>query len=432
MAKDILEAGEELAHTELAEECFDHVGDAFEVTTGIPLGLVFGVAGSVVGLIHEIYAANKDLEGTFGRLENTCKAVQACTKQCTTLNPRVSELFEIINIRLEDALTMLTELAAKRNRALFGILMKAPKYVDEADELADSLEALLGNLRTLLEVDAPLQASVSKIIKDDYALAFWGEKVGADKTFVPYPVLIGALSDYCRDVSKSSEGLRSSVSKSGNPVTPISDDISVFAFSTAIDVAGGWEPFLNLLSHVNPFTSEYARETRRCALAACERRKGGFYAAKVGMPKTRADKKYFYISSAAGLVLEPYGHSYAIERYVAGVKPTGSPFQQWYFTKNGLIRNRETGLVLGVVGEPEKEKWLVQLPKMVDCPSVMWLVLDDGTISPATRPDLVIDIDMLGKSADKVVMLYTRNGRPNQTFTLCNLVDSAEAAFGSK
>ena len=431
MAKDIIDAGKELAHTDLAEDCFSHVSDAFEVSTGLPLDIVFGAAGSVVGLIHEIYAANKSLDGAFSQLENTCRAVQACTKQCPTLNPRAAELFEIINLRLEDARDLLAGLAAKRNRALFGVLVKAPKYVDEAKDIAASLEELLGDLRTLLEVDAPLHANSAKILKDTYALAFWAEKVGADKMFVPYAVLVGALADYCRDLGKSTAAL----AKAGSPATSQmlqQDDVSVFAFAMAVDVAGGWEPFLDLLSHVNPFTPEYAREARRCTVAACERRKGGFYAAKAGMPKTRADKKYFYISSGAGLVLEPYGHSYAIERYIAGVRPTGSPFQQWYFTKKGLVRNRETGLVLGVVGEPEKEKWLVQLPKMDDCPSVMWLVLEDGTISPATRPDLVIDIDMLGKSADKVVMLYSRNGKPNQIFTLCNLVESAEAAFKSK
>lgn len=419
MAKDILEAGKELAETELVEDCFGHANDLFEGSTGIPLDLVFGIAGSVVGIIHDIYSANRDLEGTFSRLENTCRAIQAATKECRVTNPRVSELFEIINLRLEDAYTMLQTFSEKKNRALFGILVKAPKYVEEADELADSLEALLGNLRTLLEVDAPLRANSGKIITDIYALKFWSEKVGADKTYISYSVLIGALIDYCRDVNKDCSGLRNMTSQ-GN--TPIGDDVSVFVFSSVVEVAGGWEAFINLLARVNPFTSEYARESRRCAAAACERRKGGFYAAKIGLPKNRADKKYFYICSQTGLVLEPYGHSYNIERYIAAVPPSGSKFQQWYFTKRGLIRNRETGLVLGVVGTPEKEKWLVQLPKMNDCASVLWLVLEDGTISPAEKPELVIDVDMLGKSADKVVMLYPRNGRPNQCFTLCNLV----------
>lgn len=422
MAKDIIEAGMELAGTEIGESCLDRANDVFEGTTGIPLPLVFGAAGSVIGLIHEIYAANRDLEGSFSRLENTCRAVQACTKKCTIVNPHVSAIFELITLRLEDASALLTDLSAKRNRALFGILLKAPKYVAEAEELADNMEALLGNLKTLLEVDAPLHSSAAvRVISDDYALNFWGEKVGADKTFVSYTVLIGALADYCRDVGKSAAGLFAEKSSS-----PVSDDVSVFAFSAAVDVAGGWGAFLDLLGRVNPFTSEYARQVRLCAASGCERRRGGFYAAKAGMPRTRADKKYFYISSGVGLVLEPYGHSYAIERYIAAVKPSGSPFQQWYFTKQGLVRNRETGLVLGVVGNPEGGKWLVQLPKMADCPSVMWLFLEDGTISPVQAPHLVIDVDMMGKGADKVVMLYQRNGKPNQIFTLCNLVESAE------
>ena len=419
VASDVAGIGMELCETKLAEECIDKVGDVVEGVTGVPLILVFGVAGSVVGLIHEIYVANKDLDGVFSRLENTCKAVQACTKECREGNPRIGEIFEVINLRLEDAYALLSGLAAKRNRALFGVLVKAPKYVAEANELAAALEGLLSTLRTLLEVDAPLHASAAKVITDDYALRFWSEKVGADKTYVAYPVFVGGLTDYCRDVGKPADGLRAG----GTPASP---EVSVFAFTTAIAIAGGWEPFLNLLATANPFSVEYARDARRCAAAACERRKGGFYHAKAGMPRTRADKKYFYICSGAGLVLEPYGESYAIERYVAGVRPTGSPFQQWYLSKQGLVCNRETGLALGFVGAPQKGKWLVQLPKVQSCPALAWLFLEDGTIAPAADPDLVVDIDLKGRSADKVVMLYPRNGAPNQTFTLCNFVEAAE------